>query len=204
MAGGAEWRVKIQKISNKVQKNIYISSISNGLMALMPILILGAIFSLINALKIEAYQAFLESSGLKTYTSMPMTVTTDLIALYATFSIAYNFATQKKQQGFSAGILALMGFLLVTPKGLLDDGATAAIGYSWLGAKGLFVAIIVALLVGTVYVFVLEKKVLHQNAEGRSANRGKIVCGANPRILDSNHPACSGGYFPVDSLREYA
>lgn len=183
MAGGAEWRVKIQKISNKVQKNIYISSISNGLMALMPILILGAIFSLINALKIEAYQAFLESSGLKTFTSMPMTVTTDLIALYATFSIAYNFATQKKQQGFSAGILALMGFLLVTPKGLLDDGATAAIGYSWLGAKGLFVAIIVALLVGTVYVFVLEKKFYIKMPKGVPPTVEKSFAALTPGFL---------------------
>lgn len=158
MAGGAEWRAKIQKVSTKIQKNTYISAISNGLMALMPILILGAIFSLINALKLDPYQNFLESTGLKTYTSIPATVTTDLIALYAVFSIAYNFATQHKQQGFSAGILALMSFLLVTPKGLLDDGVTKAFGYSWLGAKGLFVAIILALLVGKIYTFVLEKK----------------------------------------------
>lgn len=56
MASGAEWRGKIQKASTKIQKNNYISAISNGLMALMPILILGAIFSLINALKLEPYQ----------------------------------------------------------------------------------------------------------------------------------------------------
>lgn len=118
----------------------------------------GRYFFLINALKLDPYQNFLESTGLKTYTSIPATVTTDLIALYAVFSIAYNFATQHKQQGFSAGILALMSFLLVTPKGLLDDGVTKAFGYSWLGAKGLFVAIILALLVGKIYTFVLEKK----------------------------------------------
>lgn len=158
MASGAEWRGKIQKASTKIQKNNYISAISNGLMALMPILILGAIFSLINALKLEPYQNFLESSGLKTYTAIPASITTDLIALYAVFSIAYNFAVQLKQQGFSAGILALMSFLLVTPKGLLDDGATKAFGYSWLGAKGLFVAIIVALIVGKLYTYLLEKK----------------------------------------------
>ncbi|MNW28947.1 Lichenan permease IIC component [compost metagenome] len=152
------WRVKIQRISTKIQKNPYISAISNGLMALMPILILGAIFSLLNALQLQPYQHFLESTGLKNYTSVPATVTTDLIALYAVFSIAYNFAQQHKQQGFSAGILALMSFWLVTPKGLLEDGATKAIGYSWLGAKGLFVAIIVALIVGKVYTTVLEKK----------------------------------------------
>lgn len=157
-ASGAEWRSKIQKVSTKIQKNTYISAISNGLMALMPILILGAIFSLINALKLEPYQNFLINTGLKDYTSIPATVTTDLIALYAVFSIAYNFATQHKQQGFSAGIIALMSFLLVTPKGMLEDGATKAIGYSWLGAKGLFVAIIVALIVGTIYTLVLEKK----------------------------------------------
>lgn len=183
MAGGAEWRAKIQKISTKVQKNTYISAISNGLMALMPILILGAIFSLINALKLEPYQNFLVSSGLKDYTSLPATVTTDVIALYAVFSIAYNFAVQHKQQGFSAGILALMSFLLVTPKGMLDDGATVAYGYSWLGAKGLFVAIILALVVGKVYTFVLEKKFYIKMPKGVPPTVEKSFAALTPGFL---------------------
>ncbi|CAH1211796.1 MULTISPECIES: PTS transporter subunit EIIC [unclassified Paenibacillus] len=183
MAGGAEWRTRIQKVSTKIQKNTYISAISNGLMALMPILILGAIFSLINALRIEPYQNFLVETGLKDYTSVPASVTTDLIALYAVFSIAYNFATQHKQQGFSAGILALMSFLLVTPKGLLEDGVTKAFGYSWLGAKGLFVAIIIALIVGKIYTFVLEKKLYIKMPKGVPPTVEKSFAALTPGFL---------------------
>lgn len=183
MAGGAEWRTRIQKVSTKIQKNTYISAISNGLMALMPILILGAIFSLINALRIEPYQNFLVETGLKDYTSVPASVTTDLIALYAVFSIAYNFATQHKQQGFSAGILALMSFLLVTPKGLLEDGVTKAFGYSWLGAKGLFVAIIIALIVGKIYTFVLEKKFYIKMPKGVPPTVEKSFAALTPGFL---------------------
>lgn len=179
----ATWRVKIQKISSSIQKNIYISAISNGLMSLMPILILGAIFSLIHALKIDAYQQFLETTGLKNYTSLPTSVTTDIIALYAVFAIAYNFATQRKQQGYSAGILALMAFLLVTPKGLLDDGTTKAFSYSWLGAKGLFVAIIIALLVGKVYTFVLEKKFYIKMPKGVPPTVEKSFAALTPGFL---------------------
>jgi len=76
-----------------------------------------------------------------------------------------------------------MSFLLVTPKGLLEDGVTKAFGYSWLGAKGLFVAIIIALIVGKIYTFVLEKKFYIKMPKGVPPTVEKSFAALTPGFL---------------------
>jgi cellobiose PTS system EIIC component len=150
-------RVKMQKISSKIQSNVYMSSISSGLSLLMGVLIAGAIFTLIDSVNVASYQNFLKTSGLKTITGIPATVTTNLISLYTVFAIAYVLAGKFKKDSFSAGLLALMSFLILTPMGPMADKSTG-ISTQWLGASGIFVAMLVSLLVGRLYVFILEKQ----------------------------------------------
>lgn len=157
MKNGQDLRIKAQKIASVIQRNKYINSISNGLASTLPILLGGAIFTLINTINIPAYQSFLESTNLKTLTSIPPAITIDILSLYGVFAIAYVCATQFKKDGFSAGIVALMSFLIVTPTGLLDDGVTRALSFQWLGATGLFVAIIIGILVGRINVLIIDK-----------------------------------------------
>ncbi|MCZ0702176.1 PTS system cellobiose-specific IIC component [Natronobacillus azotifigens] len=150
-------RVKVQKFASAIQKNRYVNSVSNGLASVLPIILGGAIFTLIDTINIPAYQTFLENTGLKALTSIPPAITIDLLAIYAVFAIAYKTASQFKGDSFSAGVVALMSFLIVTPLGILDDGETMALSYEWLGATGLFVAIFVAVLVGRLSTLILSK-----------------------------------------------
>lgn len=151
------FRNKLVKIASKIQRNKFISGISNGLSATMPMLIGGAMFTLIDSVNITAYQEFLVNSGLKELTSIPPRITTDLIGLYAAFTIANALAKEFKKDGSTAGILSLMAFLLVTPMGLMQD-ETAGLSVTWLGARGLFVSMIVAVLVSLIYSFIIDKK----------------------------------------------
>lgn len=56
---------KVVKTSTAIQQNRYVSAISTGLMATMPLMMVGAIGSIFNQLSIPAYQNFLVSTGLK-------------------------------------------------------------------------------------------------------------------------------------------
>ena len=150
-------RIKMQKISSKIQSNVYMSSISSGLSLLMGVLIAGAIFTLIDSINVAGYQNFLKSTGLKTLTGIPATVTSNLISLYTVFAIAYVLAGKFKKDSFSAGLLALMSFLILTPMGPMVDKSTG-ISTQWLGAAGIFVSMLVALIVGRLYFFILEKQ----------------------------------------------
>lgn len=165
MKKGEAFSQKMQKISGKIQSNRYINSISGGLMLALSVMITGAIFVLIDSINIPVYQEFLVNSGLKTLTSIPAQITTNIISLYAVFGIAYTLVGKFDIDGVPAGLLAIMSFLMITPLGQLQD-ESMAIPFQWLGAAGFFVAMLIGLLVGRVYVFLIEKKIYIKMPEG--------------------------------------
>lgn len=148
---------KLQFGASKIQQNKYVSAITNGLMAAMPMIIVGAIGSLVNSLPIPAYQEFLVNSGLKEITVIPSEVTTNVFSLYVVFLVASKFAKSCKQEGTPAGLLALMFFLIITPFNYSETLSLESIPASWLGARGLFTAFIASLIVAKIFVLFKEK-----------------------------------------------
>lgn len=74
----------------------------------------------------------------------------DSCGLEATaFGIAYSLAKSYDTDGPSAGIIAIGAFLLVTPPLKTDDGF--GIPYGLMGGKGLFTAIVVAMITAEIY-----------------------------------------------------
>ena len=55
---------KLIPFSAKVLQNKYIQSIGQGSMGLMAIIMVGAVFNLLNTIPIDAYQNFLTSTGI--------------------------------------------------------------------------------------------------------------------------------------------
>ncbi len=153
----------LMPISAKLSSNKYLRAISNGFIAIMTANIVGSIFTLIGNLPITAYTSWLSSTGLDAVLAVPSTVTVNMISLYAAFFIAYHLAKEFKSDGIGAGLLSLASFLLVTGTETLftaaAEGATAivAINTEYLAAKGLFTAMILALITARIYVWVLDK-----------------------------------------------
>lgn len=76
-----------EKVAIKLQQNKYLNAISSGLASLMPIIIVGSLFVVVDTLNIEAYQSFLESIGLKNFLNYINMVTNGMLSIYAAFSI---------------------------------------------------------------------------------------------------------------------
>lgn len=167
---------KLMPLAGRVAQNKYLMAISNGFMTLMPVLIVGSIFSLLNGLSIPAYQQFITNTGLKTIFSIPNGVTNDMLALYTAFFVASSLAKLNKKDESVAGMISLFSFLAITPLGsmtksinsfldanaiVLPEGVSASGGaflpMDWIGAKGLFVAIFVGLISSVIYSVVLDK-----------------------------------------------
>lgn len=142
--------------AQKVQNNRYLDSISKGLMWTLAPLMIGSIALLLAVLPIEAWTSFINNIGLRAFLLNASTLTTSIIALYAVFAIAYRLAENLKQQGVIPGLLAVFSFLIITPLANFDGASYLDIG--WLGAKGLFTAMIVALISCRVYCLLVEKK----------------------------------------------
>lgn len=149
-------------LSQKVNENKVLKGISRGFAAMLPVVMVGAIFSLLASLNIGPYQTFITATGLKGIFSVPASFTSDMISLYAVFLIAHAEADiigLKEDDAISSGMIALMVFLILLPLGVSgvdkDTNVTvqiaAAISTGYLGSKGLFTAMIMGILVPRIH-----------------------------------------------------
>jgi len=146
---------------------------------------IGAISTLVSSLPITAYQNFITKTGLKPILALPTSFTTNILAILAVFFIAYRLSEVFEKDGATAGLIALICFFILTPLGQLKSGdsVSSVITFDWLGAKGLFVAIIVGLLAGRIYVFIVDKRWTIKMPDGVPPTIGKSFAGLIPGFI---------------------
>jgi len=142
-----------------VNNNKSLQAISKGFMSILPVTIISSLFYLIANFPISAWTNWLASNGLDRFVLIPYNVTMSLFAIYAAFSIGYAYAANDNEDGLSSGILSLINFLIVTPY-IIDEAGELSYGFGWLGCKGLFVAMIVAVITAKVFVLFQKKELL--------------------------------------------
>ena len=100
----------VSPIAGKLSTNVVIQSISKGMMSMMPILMLGSFASLFQSLPIDAYQNFIASTGVYGILQSVVNMTTNLLAIYGVFCIAYAFTKNKseKNDALAAGIILFL------------------------------------------------------------------------------------------------
>lgn len=155
---------KFIPISTKISNNKYLSAVSFGSVNLMSILIVGAIFSLFSSIAIKPYQEFITQVGLKNVFDFIPNATTNLMAIFMVLSVSFvaskNFG--HSELSFNTSLLALVSFILLIPLNIIQmEGKFAPstlIDFEYLGAKGIFLAIIIGLIVSRVYCFIVDKK----------------------------------------------
>ena len=144
-------------ISDKISSNRILKGISGGFSAMLPVVMVGAIFTLLASLNIGPYQSFITATGLKSFFAIPADYTTNMISLYAVFLIARAEAQvlgMDDRESIASGVIALMAFLIMIPLGVAgtdpESGVTVqvagAVSTTFLGSAGLFTAMIVGIL----------------------------------------------------------
>jgi len=144
-------------ISQKVNNNKVLKGISGGFSSMLPIVMVGALFTLLNSLNIAPYQNLISSLGLKPYLALPGAYTTDMISLYAAFCIARAEAKLfglDDSDSVSSGLITLMFFLILIPLGVSGKASNdevvavaGAVPTAYLGSRGLFTAMILGVLI---------------------------------------------------------
>ncbi|MCL1987677.1 MAG: PTS transporter subunit EIIC [Firmicutes bacterium] len=156
--------------ASKIQSNVYVSAVADGFAKILPIIIMGAIFMLLASLQIAPYQAFLELTGLRTIFSFASTVTTDLLAIYVVYGISWQLTAQKghEQEASFVAPIAIAMFLLTIPGGVSipvphsteSTFYAPAISTAFLGTRGLFSAIIIGVVVPSIYLFFVKRNIV--------------------------------------------
>lgn len=149
---------RINPVINKIGENKYLQTISTTMMATLGPIMVGSVAVLLLAFPVPAVKDFLLKTGMTPILAIVNSVTIGGLALYVTVLIARNLVNRMlpDEDGSMAGALSLMCFLIITPLGKTADGI-GAIPTTWLGAQGVFTAMIVGLLVGRIFVFFRQK-----------------------------------------------
>ena len=157
-------------LADKLSHNRYLGAISTGFSYLLPITMIGAIFTLLANLQIAPYQSFITAIHLKEILAFAPTVTTNMLAIYAAYLIGKACAEKLgiEKDSTVVGALTLFVFFLMIPLGVsgtaAESGETvtiaAALSTSYLGAAGLFSAMILGMLVPTIYAWFIKRNIV--------------------------------------------
>ena len=152
---------KLSPMFAKFADNKYLQAISGSFFRTLPVIIIGSVFTLIANFPIKVYINFLKSVGIYEVLNSVGNATTNSISLFTAFFAAFCLADKFKVKGKSAcGLLGLVSFLILTPMSVTVEGVEkpiSAISTTYFGSNSLFVALIVGLVIGRIYIFVTEK-----------------------------------------------
>ncbi|PLR66027.1 PTS cellobiose transporter subunit IIC [Bacillus sp. UMB0893] len=168
---------KFMVAAAKVAGQRHLQALRDGIILTMPLIIIGSIFLILGFLPIEGYPEFMASVfGDQWLTKLlyPVGATFDIMALIAAFGIAYRLAEKYGVDALTAGAISVAAFLLATPYQVpfLAEGAKeavmvgGAIPAALMGSKGLFVAMILAILSTEIFRFVIQKNLVIKMPDG--------------------------------------
>ena len=150
------WQTTLMKTAGKVQNNIIISSITQGMMSTMGVLMVGAIINILVNLPITPWTNFLE----KIHLLGPLQDIVNLlnmVSIFVAFGIGKTIAEKKGAANpVTAGILALMCLLIVTPINAIEG--TNYVSMMDLGSAGFLAAMIVGIVSGLLYAKLSQTK----------------------------------------------
>lgn len=142
---------KITSIGEKVAAQRHLKALREGVLMAMPLVLVGSIFTLIGSFPIPAWITWLnQHGGLDVLLSTMADNTFGLLSLATAFGVAYSLAKSYDTDGPSAGVISIGAFLLVTPPLKTEDGGLG-IPYGLMGGKGLFTAIVIAMIAAEIY-----------------------------------------------------
>lgn len=124
-------------------ENAYLASVRSGMVSVVPLTIVGGIFTIAAYLPAPGWQS--RMAPYQSLLQIPVTATFGLLGVVACIAIAYELGRRLGQEAIISASIAAVVFLM-----LQLDPQGPALRMDGLGSGGLFTAILVALLVARV------------------------------------------------------
>lgn len=168
---------KVMPVAGRIAGQRHLQALRDGLILTMPLIIVGSLFLILGFLPIPGYEEFMAGTfgdAWLTKLLYPVGATFDIMALIAGFGIAYRLAEKYEVDALSAGAISVAAFLLATPYevSFLAEGASEAvmvggvIPVALMGSKGLFVAMLIAMVSTEIYRFIIQKNIVFKMPDG--------------------------------------
>lgn len=177
---------KFIEIAGRIGSQRHLVAIRDGFVAIMPLIIVGSLAILINNFppfgKVNFVNWMNGIFGEGNWQEVGGTIwngTFAVLGLLIAFSIAYNLAKSYEVDGLSAGLISTAAYIMLVP--VTEDWG---LNFAWLGAQGLFVAIIVSILTTELFrVLMGNKKLVIKMPEGVPEGVAKSFAALFPAII---------------------
>ena len=138
-------------VAGKIGSQRHLVSIRDGFIAIMPIIMAGSLAVLLNNFPIPAFQNLMLSVFGESWRSLGGNIwngTFAVMSLILVFTISYSLGQSYESDPLAAAVVGFTALMTIT-----QSAAEAwAIPYTWTGAQGLFVTIIVAIVATEIFV----------------------------------------------------
>jgi PTS system cellobiose-specific IIC component len=146
---------------NKIAANRYLTAIRNGFAVIIPITLIGSVFSIIVNFPIPAWHEFI--APFRARLAAPADLTLGFLALYGAIGIGSSLAEHYNIDKTSASILSAAAYLVANTN---INSETWAISVGDFGAAGLFTAIVTAIFSVEVLRFFIKHKLVIKMPHG--------------------------------------
>jgi PTS system cellobiose-specific IIC component len=126
--------------------NTYLSAIRAGMVSVVPLTIIGGLFMIVAFLPFAGWEKIV--APYLPLLQVPVTATFGLLAVFVCFAIGYDLGKRLKQEAIVSATMATVVFLLLSIR-----PADLTLSMDGLGSKGLFTAILIALVTVRVQQF---------------------------------------------------
>ena len=158
-------------VAFKMSNQRHMRAIRQGIVATLPLTIVGSFFVILLNLPITGYAEFIEPY--KAIVDVPFRFTVGILALYATYGMGAALAKSYDLDEVGGGLLATVGFLIstVVPVQVVEpiEGVIASGRYlniASLSSSSLFGAIVASIISIEIYRIMKEKKITIKMPEG--------------------------------------
>lgn len=153
----------LMPLGEKLDQIRFLNVIRQAFMGLIPLTISGSVALLVlNFPFLDKVIPATVMDGLNAALMPLFNCSVALIAMYLVFLIGYNYSVvaDPKNDHKMPGLVALASFLIMTPNVLQvgDESVSGVLSVSYLGAGGMFVAIIVGYLAAKIYCYFMDSK----------------------------------------------
>lgn len=137
-----------------LSENTYMSAIRAGMVSVVPLTIIGGLFLIVCYLPIGGWEKTV--APYLAILQVPVTATFGLLAVFVCFAIGYDLGKRFKQEAVVSASMATVVFLLIQLR-VGENAEEISLSLENLGSKGLFTAVIVALITVRVQKFFSDK-----------------------------------------------
>lgn len=130
---------RVSRALTALTENVYLSAIRAGMVAIVPLTIVGGLFLIVAHLPVTGWDA--RVAPYLPILQIPVTATFGVLAVFACLAVAYDLGRRFNQEAIVSASMAAVVFLM-----LQIDPANETLRMDGLGSNGLFTAILVALV----------------------------------------------------------